>query len=197
MDGAGGVEFDETLVRRVASGSAPAFEVLIRRHMRRTIALAQGISGNAGDADEIAQEAFMRVWQHAGRWDPDKGQFTTWLYRIVVNLCLDRRRRPQWLPMETAGDVADLREDAPAVIARKEHQRAVAKAMESIPARQRAAVSLFYFQELSGREAAEVMGIKPAAFEQLLFRARRAIKAELMARGVISADGVISDGVEP
>ncbi len=182
---------DDMLMQQVACGSRSAFEILARRHLRRALAVAQGVVGNPNDADEIAQEAFMRVWQYADRWTPGRARFTTWLYKIVLNLSLDRRRKPQWVAIEAAGDLSDDNA-APATdtIARKEHQAAIARALEAIPPRQRAAISLFYFEGLTGKAAAEGMGISIAAFEQLLLRARRAIKAELAAVG-FQADEVL------
>ena len=173
---------DAVLMQHIAAGDAIAFESLMRRHMRRAVAVAQGVVGNATDADEIAQEAFMRVWRHAGRWDARIARFTTWLYRIVINLSLDRRRRPQWLPLEDAGDLFDMSDSAPQRIIRRQRREQVVQAMERISPRQRAAVTLFYFEELSGREGAEAMGISIAAFEQLLARARRALKSRIKRR---------------
>jgi len=160
---------DDTLMLRVAEGNAIAFETLVRRNMRRALAIAQGVTGNANDADEIAQEAFMRVWQHAQGWDPG------------------RRRKPGWLPIDVIGELPDHGlETAPEKIARAEHREVVARAMDRIPQRQRAAVTLFYFEGMSGHAAAEIMGVTVAAFEQLLLRARRAVKAELAAAGFLN-----------
>jgi RNA polymerase sigma-70 factor (ECF subfamily) len=183
---------DDMLMEQVAEGNAAAFEVLARRHLRRALAIAQGVVGNPNDADEIAQEAFMRVWQYADRWTPGRARFTTWLHRIVLNLSLDRRRKPQWVAMEAAGELSDdgVRPTIE-MIAQKEHQRAVALALETIPPRQRAAITLFYFDGMSGKAAAEAMEISVSAFEQLLLRARRAVKSELAAVG-IQADEVLS-----
>lgn len=177
---------DDLLMERVAAGDARAFDVLAQRHMRRAIAVAQGIMGSSHDADEIVQEAFMRVWLHADRWVPGKARFSTWLYRIVVNLCLDRRRKMRWLPIEAAGDPPDV--DTPSAIetlAKDEHRKLVATVLGDIPPRQRVAITLFYFEGLAGREAAEIMGLKLSAFEQLLLRARRAVKERLLAKGFL------------
>jgi RNA polymerase sigma-70 factor (ECF subfamily) len=183
---------DDMLMQQVADGSRTAFEALARRHMRRALAVAQGVVGNPNDADEIAQEAFMRVWQFADRWTPGRARFTTWLHKIVLNLSLDRRRKPQWVAIEAAGEIADDgARPATETIARKEHQAAIGRALEAIPPRQRAAITLFYFEGLSGKAAAQGMGISIAAFEQLLLRARRAVKAELAAVG-FQADEVMS-----
>lgn len=188
MSGAGETSFqtspDDSLMRRVAEGDHGAFELLVRRNMRRTQGIAQGILGNAGDADEIAQEAFMRVWQHAKRWNPDLAGFSTWFYRIVLNLCLDRKRKARWLPLEEAGERADESPSAPEMISAEEERRAVARALEKLSERHRAAVSLFYFQGLSNKECAQAMNLKPGAFGQLLLRARQAIKAELTRSGL-------------
>ncbi len=70
---------DDGLMERVAGGDAAAFDRLAARHMRRAVALAQRMTGNPSDADEIAQEAFLRVWQHAGRWDAARAAFTKWV----------------------------------------------------------------------------------------------------------------------
>ena len=83
---------DEALMARVARGDERAFQLLSRRHLPAMLGLARRILGNAGDAEDVAQEAFMRVWTHAPRWQP-LAQFRTWLTRVVVNLCLDRKRR--------------------------------------------------------------------------------------------------------
>ena len=181
-----GVEtIDDLLMRQVAEGSDSAFETLTRRHMRRALVLAQGVLGNPTDADEIAQEAFLRVWAHADRWVPGKARFSTWLHRIVLNLCLDRRRRPQWVGIEVAGDVADERHpSAFDFFARKEREAVIGKALDTVPPRQRAALALFYFEGMSGKNAAEVLGISVPAFEQLLLRARRALKAGLAKAGI-------------
>jgi RNA polymerase sigma-70 factor (ECF subfamily) len=195
-DRGGDGEENDALMRRVAVGDRAAFESLVRRNLRRTLAIAQGVTGNAHDADEVVQEAFMRVWQHADRWRPEQARFTTWLYRIVVNLCLDRRRRPQWLPLDTVAELPAVADSAPELIARDEHRRAVAAAMTRLSDRQRAAITLFYFEDLSGKEAAGVMGLKIAAFEQLLLRARRAVKAEL-GRAGLPAAGLFAGGVWP
>ncbi|HVI50452.1 MAG TPA: sigma-70 family RNA polymerase sigma factor [Candidatus Sulfotelmatobacter sp.] len=173
-------------MERVAEGDAVAFEHLMRRNMRRALSIAQGVLGNAGDADEIAQEAFMRVWLHAQRWNPEQAGFATWFYRIVLNLCLDRRRKPLWLPIDEVAEMPDANAElAPEIIAREENRRAVTRALENLSERHRAAIALFYFEGLSGKQAAEVMNLKAGAFGQLLLRARMAIKAELQRQGLI------------
>ena len=99
---------DEALMARVARGDERAFQLLSRRHLPAMLGLARRILGNAADAEDVAQEAFMRVWTHAPRWQP-LAQFRTWLTRVVVNLCLDRKRRAPWVGLEAAGEIVDPR----------------------------------------------------------------------------------------
>src|ERR1700747_2668655 len=123
-------EADDALMRRAGHGDKAAFAVLLRRHLARATAVAQRIMGNRSDAEEIVQEAFLRCWQKAPEWRPandrpDRPQFATWLYRVLVNLCLDRRRRPQPVELEAAGDPPDTAPDATTAIGADETARLV------------------------------------------------------------------------
>jgi RNA polymerase sigma-70 factor (ECF subfamily) len=179
-------DLDEALMVAVAAGDGDAFARLAGRHMGRAVSLAERLTGSAFDADEVAQDAFLRVWRHAARFDPRRARFTTWLYRIVVNLALDRlarerRRQVFWHPIEAAAGLADGALDALEQIAGREDAARLDSAMAGLPARQRAAVALFHQEGLSVREAAEVLGIGETACESLLARARRSLKAALAA----------------
>lgn len=176
-----GADSDDALMARVAGGDAGAFDRLAARHMRRAVALAQRMTGNPSDADEIAQEAFLRVWQHATRWDAGRAAFTTWLYRIVVNLAIDRGRRPVWSPLDDAQELPDSSPDALAQIAERQTAALVNRALDALPDRQRAAVVLFHQESLSLRQAAEILGLSETAFASLLARARTALKTALAA----------------
>lgn len=177
----GGSDTDGALMARIAGGDAGAFERLAARHMRRAVALAQRMTGNPSDADEIVQDAFLRVWQHAARWDGARAAFTTWLYRIVVNLAIDRGRRPGWEPLDDAGELPDGAPDAVARIAERQTAALVNRALDALPDRQRAAVVLFHQEGLSLRQAAEILGMTETAFASLLARARGALKTALAA----------------
>src|SRR5512147_259479 len=97
---------DEALMARVARGDEAAYRQLARRHVPVMLGLARRILGNAADAEDVAQEAMLRVWTHAPRWQP-LAALRTWLTRVVVNLCLDRKRRAQWVDLEAAGEIVD------------------------------------------------------------------------------------------
>ena len=172
---------DEQLLARTAAGDQRAFRPLVARHMGRAIRLAQAIIGNASDADDIAQDAFLRVWRQAGSFDPDIARFATWLHRIVVNLAIDRTRRPRAEPIELAEDVPSDEPGALVVLIGAEERDVVRNALAEIPERQRAAIALFHLEGLSVREAATAMSMSEKAFESLLTRARRTLKQSVLA----------------
>ena len=178
---------DEELVALIGGGDRRAYHVLVERHGRRVLGLARRMMRNLAEAEDVSQEAFLRVWQKAGEWQPRGARFTTWLYRVVVNLCLDRKRRPTMAPIEAAGDPADTRPDAEQTLATVQRERQMASALQALPERQRAALVLSYFEGLSNVEAAGALELSVSALESLLVRARRALRQELESRGVATA----------
>lgn len=169
---------DEDLVARVAGGNEAAFRQLTRRYLPRALGFARRITGNSADAEEIAQEALLRVWTHAPRWRP-VASFRTWFYRVVLNLSLNRRRRAPFLPLDEAGDVADPGLDASAALERDEADRTLAAAIAQLPERQRAAILLTYREGLSNAETAAILGASVSGVETLLVRAKRTLRAAL------------------
>jgi len=167
---------DEELMALVAAGDQAAFRMLMTRHMRRAIRIAQGIVGVAAEADDIGQETFLRVWRAAQTFDGRRARFTTWMHQIVVNLAIDRTRRPRTEPIEAAGEVADPAPGALTGLIDAEETTAVRRALAAMPERQRAAISLFHFEGLSGRDSAQAMQLSDKAFESLLNRARSALR---------------------
>lgn len=167
---------DEDLMEQIAAGDHAAFRVLMARHMRRAIRVAQGVLRQASEADDVAQDAFLRMWRHARAFDPARARFTTWMHRIVVNLAIDRMRQPRLQALELAQEVADETPSPFARLAQSQEQRAIDAALAQLPARQRAAITLFHFEGLSGRESAQALELSEDAFESLLARARAALK---------------------
>ena len=175
-------EDGEQLMGAVGQGARDAFAVLMERHLDRTLALATRITGNRSAAEDVAQEAFLRVWKSAPDWQPGRARFTTWLYRVTVNLCLDLRRRPAFAALELVGDPADPAEDAISAIERQQRQAMLDREIAGLGDRQRAALSLCYAGGLSNAEAAEVLEISVGALEALLVRARRQLRQRLAGR---------------
>jgi RNA polymerase sigma-70 factor, ECF subfamily len=169
---------DEALMARVARGDERAFQLLSRRHLPAMLGLARRILGNAAESEDVTQEAFLRVWTHAPRWQP-LAQFRTWLTRIVVNLCLDRKRRAPWVDLEAAGDMVD---PTPGVTERAEadeRQSMVTAAIGKLPDRQRDAIMLTYSEGMSNAQVAEILGTSVSAVETLLVRGKQNLRRTL------------------
>jgi RNA polymerase sigma-70 factor (ECF subfamily) len=150
------------------------------------VTLAQRIVFDHEQAREIAQEAFLRVWRHAARWDPDgAATFHTWLRRIVVNLSISqRRRRREQVSLDVIEDMPSGLADSFFTVAEAERKRIVQEALEHLSARQRAAIALYYYDDHSQAEAAEVMDLSPRAFDSLIVRARAHLKTYFIAAGL-------------
>lgn len=170
---------DEALMARVAQGSQTAFAVLVARHLDRHVALAARILGSETEAEDAVQDAFLQCWRHAARFDPQRAKLTTWLYRIVINQCLDRKRKGRHavLPLDAAGDPPDPAPRPDQAAAQASDARVVQAALNGLPPRQRAAVMLVYYEGLSNREAAAAMDVGVKGFESLLTRARAGLAA--------------------
>ncbi|MBV8792065.1 MAG: sigma-70 family RNA polymerase sigma factor [Pseudolabrys sp.] len=172
---------DEVLMARTAGGDERAFRALARRHVPHVIALARGILRNGADAEDVAQEAMLRVWTHAPRWKPI-APFRAWLRRVVVNLCLDRKRKIGFSPLEAAGDVVDAAPDAAARREARDEERQLDVAIDRLPDRQRAAIVLTYHEGLSNAQTAEALDTTVKAVETLLVRAKQALREALGAK---------------
>jgi RNA polymerase sigma-70 factor (ECF subfamily) len=169
---------DEALMARVARGDERAFQLLSRRHLPAMLGLARRVLGNAAEAEDVAQEAFMRVWTHAPRWQP-LAQFRTWLTRIVINLCLDRKRRAPWVELERAGEIVDQSPGVGDKAEGDERERMLAAAIEKLPARQRSAIALTYGDGMSNAQVAEILDTSVSAVETLLVRAKQNLRRAL------------------
>ncbi len=169
---------DEALMARIARGDEPAFRVLARRHVPAAIRLARRILGNAAEAEDVAQEAMLRVWTHAPRWQP-LAAFRTWLTRVVVNLCLDRKRRAPWVELEAAGEIVDVSLGPGEKMEGEERERLLAAAIDRLPERQRIAIVLSYSEGMSNAQVAEMLGTSVSAVETLLVRGKQSLRRTL------------------
>jgi RNA polymerase sigma-70 factor, ECF subfamily len=174
---------DEDLMLRVAAGEQAAFHELASRYAPRAAGLARRLTGSESEAEDVVQEALLRVWINAPRWRP-LAAFRTWFYRIVVNLCLNRQRSA---PLVGLDEVADVRDPSPDPGEQMEHDQAVqrlALAIAELPERQRVALTLTYSEGLSNAETAAVIGTSVSGVETLLVRARRTLRERLGGAGV-------------
>lgn len=170
---------DAMLMQRIAGGDQRAFRDLMQRHLPRTVRLAARVLGSTAAAEDVAQEAFVRVWKHAANWEDPKqagAKFTTWLYRIVLNLCIDEKRKRTFTDIDAIPEKADDTPNAETHMQRREKSKRVKAALEQLPERQRAALVLCFYEEYSNKDAADMLGISVKAIESLLVRARRMLR---------------------
>lgn len=176
---------DEQLMARIAGGDARAFELLVTKHLPRAYVIARRILMNPEDAEDATQEAFTKVWVKAAEWQPGRAAFTTWLHRVVVNTALDAvRKRPAGMVHDALvlDTIADSAVSAEAQLAEREEKQMVQKAVATLTAPQRAAITLCYFEHKTNEEAAATMGIHIKALEGLLVRAKKTLRGLLPKR---------------
>ena len=164
---------------RVQRHDQEAFTRLLDRHLVGLQRFLTRMTGNAADADEVSQEAFLRIWSHAGRWQPDRVKFTTWLYRIARNLAIDRHRKNRTTSDDDVTMIVDESPDTAHAIDAERRQRVLRDAVAELPERQRTALMLCQFEGMSNQEAAAVLEVTVEALESLLSRARRTLKTTL------------------
>ena len=170
---------DEELWARVADGDPASVRALVARKLPRLLSLAGRMLGDASAAEDVAQEAFLRVWKQAPRWRPGAARFDTWLHRVALNLCYDRLRRRRELSYAEPPDRADEAPGPERGLEAADTGRRVSAALQALPDRQREAIVLCHYQELGNIEAAAIMGVSVEALESLLGRGRRTMRVVL------------------
>ncbi len=183
---------DKDLLDRLATGDETAFRQLVERHIDRAYAIALRIVGSAADAEDVVQDTMLKVWTHRGRWQHGRAKFSTWLYRVVSNRCIDLRRKPRTENVDVVPEVADSKPDASSVIERAEMNDLLEAAMQRLPEQQRVAVILSYHENMSNGEIADVMDTTIAAVESLLKRGRQQLR-ELLRRHERDIRGAFTD----
>lgn len=171
---------DEKLIARAGRGDRRAASLLIARHSARVLSLCRQMLKNRAAAEDATQETFLRLWEGAANWRPNGARLETWLYRVASNACLDRHRLAQRdAPEEAAGEQADGAPSAVARLSADDKKRLVEAALASLPEKQRIAMTLRHYREMTNAEIAEAMAMSVDAVESLLARGRRGLKDAL------------------
>lgn len=173
---------DHELLTLVQAGSRDAFAALVRRHTERFYRLAYRYVQNRETAEDIVQDAFLKLWEDPRRWQPERNsKFTTWFYRVVVNLCLDwqKKKRPLALDDEVSAPAGETALDTAAV--QRQEQKILEREIAALPERQRLALNLCFAEGLSNREAAEVIGVRLKALQSLIMRAKATLRERMRA----------------
>ena len=176
---------DAALLGRYAAGDPAAARHLTLRLVPRALGYAARLLGDAAEAEDVTQEAMLRLWRAAPGWRDGEAQVTTWLYRVVTNLCTDRlrsrKRRPQ-STLDTAPEVPDGNPGPVAGMIEADRMAALQAALDGLPDRQRQAVVLRHIEGFTNPEIAAVMDIGVEAVESLTARGKRALAASLAGR---------------
>lgn len=176
---------DADLLGRYARGDALAARVLAGRLVPRALRYAARLLGDRTEAEDVAQEAMLRLWRIAPDWRAGEAQVSTWLYRVVTNLCIDRRRAQGRRGAVALDEVADPPDTAPgafAALIAADRMAALSQALAALPERQRQAVVLRHIEGLSNGEIGQVMDLGVEAVESLIARGKRALAALLSGR---------------
>jgi RNA polymerase sigma-70 factor (ECF subfamily) len=185
---------DEALLAQAGQGDRLAAGALVVRHTDKIFAASYRMLGSRAAAEDVTQETFLRLWKNAGRWRPESARLETWLFKVAMNLCIDNlRKRRREAPEEAAPERADPAPRADGALAAAERRREVEAAIAALPERQRMAITLNHYEELSNSETAEILGVSVEAVESLLARGRRALRDSLIARRAELMEGMGHD----
>jgi RNA polymerase sigma-70 factor (ECF subfamily) len=176
---------DAELVVQSQKGDPAAFEALVRNHQRMVHSLTFRMTGSPADAEDLAQEAFLRAYEQIGRFR-GSAKFSTWLYRIAMNTCLNWRQseaRRSHLQMDCANEISAPHTNGDLAPAESQANEQVQAALLRLPAKQRAAIVLTIYDGLNHAEAAQVLGCSETTVSWRVFAARRKLKRWLTANG--------------
>jgi RNA polymerase sigma-70 factor (ECF subfamily) len=174
---------DRQLMERICAGEHVAFAALVHRHAQRFYRIAYRYTGNQGEAEDRVQDAFLKLWEKPFMWQAEKNTaFTTWFHRVVINLCLDqkKKKRPALLIDDTW--IPDERDSQEQTLMQQQEQHWIESSINALPERQRTALNLCFYEELSNQEAADIMGVHLKALQSLLMRAKATLKEKMLQR---------------
>ncbi|MCL2824864.1 MAG: RNA polymerase sigma factor [Polyangiaceae bacterium] len=178
---------DVQLVRLIAAGDSKACRVFVDRYLGSIVSFAYRMLGDVSEAEDVAQETCLRLWNNASRWEP-RAKLGTWLHHVARNLCIDRLRASRSTVFGDEMELVDSRPGVQSLLDNKLREKAVQLALLKLGERQRAAIVLVYYQGLSNKEAAVVMGVEVDGLESLLSRGRRSLRDLLISDGQMDVE---------
>lgn len=171
---------DEILLDEIRKGDSSAFASLVRKHSRKYYGLAYRYTASREDAEDIIQTAFVKLWKNPNVWNPGKGvRFTTWFYRIVVNLCLDGKKKRREVAIPESFEVGDKNRNQERDVGESEEKRLLAEGITALPSRQKVALILCFYEGMSHEDAAKTMNTSVKALRSLLMRAKTTLKRNM------------------
>jgi len=175
-------EQERELVARVKQGKVDAYQSVLQHHLPSLNRYVTRMIGNSEDAEEILQDVFLRFWQKANQFNPDKSKLTTWLHQIAHNRCIDefRKKNPAAVDLNEDEEVEMLSAENPQKqFIQEQTNQYLAAAIQKLPENQRSALLLSYYQGLSNKQIAEILSISVEALESQLVRTRKKLQSSL------------------
>ena len=170
---------DTDLIKYIANGEQAAFSIIVYRYTDRYLAMAERVLNDREEAKDAIQEAFIKLWEKAGSFNSDKAKFSTWFYRIVLNQCLDKKRKKKPISLPENFDVKDDSQNQEERTHEEQIATKVRDQLNGLPKNQKIAIMLCYFEGLSNKEAAEILDLNIKALESLLSRGRKTLALKL------------------
>ncbi|PLX37730.1 MAG: RNA polymerase sigma-70 factor [Hyphomicrobiales bacterium] len=184
---------DEDLLSMIGADDAEAFQALVERHADRAYAIAFRFLRNATDAEDVVQDALLKVWTSGCKWESGRARFSTWLYRVITNRCIDLKRRPTSEAIDVVPEVASEAPSQVNEILRMEASSRLERAIAELPEQQKTALLFSYYENLSNAEIAEIMETTVSAVESLLKRGRQHLRAVLQREGADMLNSLKND----
>jgi RNA polymerase sigma-70 factor (ECF subfamily) len=166
---------DHELIARIAAGESAAYRQLVHKYLPLSVRFAEKMLGSRSDAEDVIQEVFCKIWEKAHKWKPE-ARFSTWLYRVIFNACIDHKRKKKAV---LYGEMGMFEDDRPSVedeMVVRQQSKKLYDAMQTLSEKERAALSLCYYEGISNAQAAEILGVTTGALQVALFRARQKLK---------------------
>lgn len=170
---------DHELMMRITQRDKDAYRILVNKYLGVCVRFAERMVGSRQDAEDIVQETCLKLWRDPTSWK-QQSKFSTWLYRVIVNACIDHKRKVIPFANVELDELHDHAQAADEMLIARQKAAHMQRLLQQLPDRQRAALVLSYYEELSNQQSADALGINVLALQQLLFRARQNLKQLLI-----------------